>query len=468
MISWSAVFSGRYDSPWCITQKLAWLNATSPHNILTDIAKRSICSRYTCRSFTDLRWWDDIRADIARDPPGHTASDRLKAARALLVTEEVAHFLKVASTLMSDSLRVCPACVSEGYHSVVHQLAGLQRCPIHRRKIIESCPACRFPLGIYVVGYVCAFGCASCGKTLLQDRGLMPSSAKLRGAELSCIAPVVRWIFRTKPHVSVPWATKACSIVFAHTIARKMQPLGLPAALIHTLAAIEKFPLDPILLGPKVSQLRVIPKAKELPPGSASEPFECAAKVAKRIIFEVEAWIECNELGKHQKCYEIGGFLTWWWSPDSRHIGFHPEICVTAYAFTLWRARAYELVETIALSSYVRGPINLGDGTDLRNCLLSSYHYCLHSLDLLRGLHSQGDGSAVRKVRDFGLLSLLHDPWIQFEDPTSNDEAPRALVRNDLYFAARDAGGEMFCDHFACFDAYMDSARDRFRRIAAY
>ena len=470
MISWSVAFSGRYDSPWCITQKLAWLNATSPRAILNDIAKRPIQgnSFRSVRSFTDLRWWGDVQAEIARDPPGHTASDRLKAANALIVTEELAAFLTLGSPLMSDSLRICPTCVSEGYHSVVHQLAGLERCPIHRRKIVEHCPACRRSLGVYAVGGTCGFGCSSCGKSLLKENDLPPCSQKLLAHELRYIAPLVKWISRTLPCVSVPWNRKFRNIAFAHPIARKVQPISLQAALFHTLTEIEACPLDKTFLGPAVPQLRVILEPKKSRSRSATESCESSWNTAKRVISETEAWLENNMLGEHQKCYEKGGSLMSWGRLDHWHLGFHPNFCVTAYAFVLWSARAHQLLETFGLSSFVRGPIDLDDGSDLRRRLISSYHYCLHSLDLLRSLYWEGDNAAFRKILDCDLLDLAHDPWIQFDDRALGDKTLRKLSRNDVYFAARDADQEVFCDHFECFEASMDLARKRFRQIDAH
>lgn len=44
------------------------------------------------------------------------------------------------------SLRECPTCARSGYHSLLFQMPGIERCPWHRQALIEACPACEWPL----------------------------------------------------------------------------------------------------------------------------------------------------------------------------------------------------------------------------------------------------------------------------------------------------------------------------------
>ena len=52
---------------------------------------------------------------------------------------------KVDPMRMSSQLRWCPACMMDGYHSVVHQFECIQRCPIHRRTLEVLCRSCQEP-----------------------------------------------------------------------------------------------------------------------------------------------------------------------------------------------------------------------------------------------------------------------------------------------------------------------------------
>lgn len=45
------------------------------------------------------------------------------------------------------ALRECPACARSGYHSLLFQMPGIQRCPWHGQTLIDACPSCDRPLG---------------------------------------------------------------------------------------------------------------------------------------------------------------------------------------------------------------------------------------------------------------------------------------------------------------------------------
>ena len=50
--------------------------------------------------------------------------------------------------LLDEALRICPSCLTDfGYHSLLFQLRGAYRCPIHQRPLITKCPDCDLPIG---------------------------------------------------------------------------------------------------------------------------------------------------------------------------------------------------------------------------------------------------------------------------------------------------------------------------------
>lgn len=50
--------------------------------------------------------------------------------------------------LLDEGLRICPLCLTDfGYHSLLFQLRGAYRCPIHHRPLVSTCPDCDRPIG---------------------------------------------------------------------------------------------------------------------------------------------------------------------------------------------------------------------------------------------------------------------------------------------------------------------------------
>lgn len=68
----------------------------------------------------------------------------------------------VTGLLFSAPFRFCVACLREGYHSVLHQLALVARCPIHDDELVTSCVHCgaltecvERQLSCHASGYLC-------------------------------------------------------------------------------------------------------------------------------------------------------------------------------------------------------------------------------------------------------------------------------------------------------------------------
>lgn len=49
----------------------------------------------------------------------------------------------VTSWTARNELRICPDCISHGYHSIFHQVLCIDRCPIHETPLLDTCPECR-------------------------------------------------------------------------------------------------------------------------------------------------------------------------------------------------------------------------------------------------------------------------------------------------------------------------------------
>lgn len=85
-------------------------------------------------------------------------------------------------------LRWCPACFSNGFHSIVFQHRALARCPFHGRELIDACPKCCFAhKPTYFSVARLPFGCPRCEEAWLPPgkRPGLPMHAAVIGAMLN-------------------------------------------------------------------------------------------------------------------------------------------------------------------------------------------------------------------------------------------------------------------------------------------
>jgi hypothetical protein len=451
MIAWNTAFRGHYDSPWCMAQKLAWLNSTRVNEILATILGRSAPFKegvYT-RTFTDLQW---LTGAPTRTDTRLTSSDSDQIAEVLtaLAPHKVLSFIQVAWRLMSEDLRLCPSCILVGYHSVVHQLAGLERCPIHGDPLVEACRFCGVHFGQYNIRRSHGFACPRCGESLLADNHLPAFPAALKAAEKRRIAPILTWVRRIAP--SIP--CYGPSMVLA-TRRSDLYVLKSPEkALLPLMATISPFPLDRRLLTDPVPGLELEAKAA------------VSRKRSKRIAFNARDLIEhyvrtletvmnevLDSLGEHQTCWSGGAEVIL--GDDRHYLAFHSGVCVKAYAFALWKFRTRTFLKTLREFSQPTTPYMCLVIHDLRSRLLSEYCYCLHTADALHGLHVQGNNGCVRAALDRGALSSWPGPWLDIDDVLLPCEPGYSRPCPRLKFTSDGLGGDYYCDHGCAFKAHV-------------
>src|SRR5205823_3182570 len=47
-----------------------------------------------------------------------------------------------SKSLISHNFRFCRSCLESGFHSALHQLWPLYRCPLHKELLRQKCPSC--------------------------------------------------------------------------------------------------------------------------------------------------------------------------------------------------------------------------------------------------------------------------------------------------------------------------------------
>lgn len=451
MIAWDASFRGRYDSPWCVAQKLAWLNTSRVNEILATIVGRSTPFKESDRThtFADLQWCTRAPAKADRGLSS-AATGGITDILTLLAPRAIVSFLYVARPLMSEDLRLCPSCTLLGYHSVVHQIAGLERCPIHGDPLIEACPVCRRHFGAYNIRRAHAFACPHCGNSLLANSLLTVFPTELKVAEKRRIAPILAWIRRMVP--SIPCSSQNMVLGTRQSDCYSLVPLE--KAILPLLATISPFPLHKHLLSASVPGL-----ALDVKPAASWQPWE---QVALEITEPVEYCVRVHNavtnevmdsLGKHLACFSHGAEVVR--GTDAHYLVFHSGFCVQAYALALWKLRTGMLLKQ--LREFTR-PTTLQvwlDIHDLRSRLLSEYFYCLHTTEVLHGLHVQGDDKSVRNALCLGALRSSPGPWLNIVGVTLPGQPVDTRPCPRLKFTSNDLGCEYYCDHGAAINAYV-------------
>jgi hypothetical protein len=99
---------------------------------------------------------------------------------------------------INTGLRYCPLCLELGYHSFLHQLAGISSCPLHGVPLAHRCHSCGAGLPLYrhaPVLYDRPYRCV-CGQPIsgvAPDLVLDDMLRAQRGALEEAFGPVMRW-----------------------------------------------------------------------------------------------------------------------------------------------------------------------------------------------------------------------------------------------------------------------------------
>jgi hypothetical protein len=135
---WRHYWSSRFESLWSLLRKFAYLNAIN-HYEIRKLFRFDAVSQ-------ELNWNWCLRSDLrhfgALDPAKLSVMfgiGKSGLAEATLLRYVQEH---EASILTSDFLRFCPTCIYQGFHSPLHQLLFLTKCPAHEDRLEIRCPEC--------------------------------------------------------------------------------------------------------------------------------------------------------------------------------------------------------------------------------------------------------------------------------------------------------------------------------------
>jgi len=162
---WRPYWSSRFESLWSLLRKFAYLN------VITDGEIRKIFGGNNV-PHASYKWkWEwylraDLRGFSGLDPLKlssifSTRHNDLREATVLAYVHE-----REAVTLASEFLRFCPTCMNQGFHSPLHQLLFLAKCPAHGEKLESRCPNCFTQVIPYKLSYVSNNDLSQCNHML--------------------------------------------------------------------------------------------------------------------------------------------------------------------------------------------------------------------------------------------------------------------------------------------------------------
>lgn len=154
----------------------------------------------------------------------------------------------VTGLLFSAPFRFCVPCLREGYHSVLHQLTLVDRCPIHNEELVTSCVHCgslaecvERQLSCHASGYLCN----SCEAPLCGDVPRLevydPSCDNFQKMELQ-LSPWTRWLARCQQRL---WPVEQILQQNARSVVHWNRWTDVHEMLLDAVRVLHPLPVSP-------------------------------------------------------------------------------------------------------------------------------------------------------------------------------------------------------------------------------
>lgn len=225
-ICWRSLEHHPFESAWCLCEKFC---------------------RWNSARFGDL--WPLIAKDTEAGPPPRLCYmrdvpwlDRTKFGTVFgLTSDEVrdAFFERYAPgdclrnySAAPNSLRVCPQCIGQGFHTHFQDLLFIGYCPIHAVPLLNACPRCRQHISSDVARgqrrdpFTCR-----CGYVFWNSDRSQPFSV----SELALLREAVEWLDRVGGRIDKVYDRQVWSSRFAPRN-------GFFAALLHCIRRVGQKP----------------------------------------------------------------------------------------------------------------------------------------------------------------------------------------------------------------------------------
>jgi len=347
-----------------LTWRKSWARPYESHlSIAWRAIQINVISAETFRSFLFMKRWRNILG------PTNLLSEINAVQRSLSIDDPLycpasdRHFIANSrpEDLLSKSLRFCPACSAEAYHSLLFQVNDIAKCPLHWYELLTRCPECLevFP-SCSLSGTTLShpWGCARCGWPQLKQMRISETAWKENSIDRArSFGPVASEIFRVISIADTePWIN---SIQF--------QGYAVSRACAFRLAAkwLNASPYLKDVLPPTFHQLSKV----VMPSTQGDAGLDSANDSAIRAYLHIRRRAVREIKNERRNCplSQIADANDWKWDAvTASSAPARPDISAEYLAFHLWRA-AHE-------KNYVSSPFP----TDADRICPPIYLNCIH------------------------------------------------------------------------------------------
>lgn len=361
---WRRDWVAPYESLWSLLHKFAALNWVCVYDAKQLFQKTSTTDYWQRRSHSkwNLHTLGGFDAEKLCEILKLSTEDLSKS----LVTSLISS-LEISWLTPETVLRYCPECITQGYHSIFHQLYAISKCPIHDIELTEQCQHCGNKI-TYELNYrrkAIPYGCPVCHMGLWEPRRQTGEAHEINILDLdevqeSRLDKLFAWFDTVRktagsltnmerwPETAAPWDNRV-----GHKTAfmemRGEETLGYWGELIgcnppppikfrskvgavHVSARYwAKYPYETIQR--RASELRVRRPDRST---SVQRAYHDIDDYIFKIYKAVRRHITKTFLGGiHKKCAGVISKSIYW---DPRHLDSLP-LCPRAFAYLFWRKR---------------------------------------------------------------------------------------------------------------------------------
>ncbi|WHZ60074.1 hypothetical protein [Metabacillus hrfriensis] len=169
-LTWNSLWIHPWESSWSLFQKLNIVNVSTPKELLRAMGTDEVQNqplRYDSRKWGDL--WTLSDWDQKLMEKYHLLHHKIDY---LVQIEAIENVLPFPKELLweKDKLKFCLTCLSQGYHSILHQLKLITHCPFHDLPLQSRCMHCgaKYHFHVYVENFKGPFVC-KCGWEYLEE-----------------------------------------------------------------------------------------------------------------------------------------------------------------------------------------------------------------------------------------------------------------------------------------------------------
>lgn len=472
MFIWNRIFEATYESSWCYVEKLSWLNACKARTVLQQVSNCNfnllLSSKKEPYSYVDTAWLYFGKPRAATLPARTAFCDDL--ARSIDERSGATALRCLPSLLFKKQLRVCHACLSEGYHSLVHQVEGLRICPIHELPLSTACPHCCSELGDFSARRPSdPFQCSRCRVTFLKSGLLRPPSDLIRQGEHDRIRPFLDWLKQVSS-VAVYWFSRSPAWLIRQADKRLLLMTTFQASALSCLAAIYPCPLEDRFLEVPAAGLELI-QVEDVTVLDAWDidvqrvrKSRAAAQRMRAFVTNVadEVTLNIQKLIKgHQRCLDdVATMMASIPTHSVIEISANPSICGAAQVFIIWHSRVRDFTDRIA--GWAEGGWSPSFGTSfaalLRTDMECLFYYTAQQIAFLQSM------SKLTMMQRYAAISTSDFPC--FVQPRRRSEGGNRGA--GYMFRLRDEGvlPFLYCDQGCYWRHRMTTLRDTINYMA--